>query len=93
MPFVLAKPTLLQVYCRMKPLDDPGLPVCIKVVSPSSIALTPGPASHAAKNGIIKESQYSFEFVFDENTSQKAVFEHIALPLVEDVLTGKNGLF
>jgi hypothetical protein len=35
--------------------------------------------------------QYSFQRVFDEYTSQKAVFDTVAMPLVEDVLHGKNG--
>ena len=35
--------------------------------------------------------QYKFEHVFDEYASQKAVFEHIALPLVEDLIFGRNG--
>lgn len=30
--------------------------------------------------------------MFDENTSQKSLFETVALPLVADLLGGKNGL-
>ena len=37
------------------------------------------------------QSQYTFQYVFDEYTSQKALFDHVGLPLVEDVLRGKNG--
>ena len=29
--------------------------------------------------------------VFDEDASQKAVFDNAALPLIEDLLKGKNG--
>ena len=35
--------------------------------------------------------QYKFQHVFDEYTSQKAIFDYSALPLVEDLLKGKNG--
>jgi len=35
--------------------------------------------------------QYTFQQVFDEYTSQKAVFDAVAMSLVEDVLHGKNG--
>ena len=35
--------------------------------------------------------QYKFQHVFDEDASQKAVFDNAALPLIEDLLKGKNG--
>lgn len=35
--------------------------------------------------------QYTFQNVFDEETSQKSMFESIGLPLVDDLLHGKNG--
>lgn len=31
--------------------------------------------------------------MFAENASQKSVFDTVALPLVEDVLNGKNGMW
>ena len=34
--------------------------------------------------------QYKFQHVFDEDASQKAVFDNAALPLIEDLLKGKN---
>ncbi|CAL1548953.1 unnamed protein product, partial [Lymnaea stagnalis] len=45
-----------------------------------------------ARNGQVKEYQYTFQRVFDEFASQKAVFDHTALPLVRDLVAGKNGL-
>lgn len=41
--------------------------------------------------GLIFQYQYKFEHVFDEYSSQKAVFERVALPLVEDLIFGRNG--
>lgn len=35
--------------------------------------------------------QFTFQYVFDEYTSQKAVFDYVACPLVDDLLRGKNG--
>jgi len=35
--------------------------------------------------------QYTFQQVFDEYTSQKAIFDTVAMSLAEDVLHGKNG--
>ncbi|GFO27268.1 kinesin-like protein [Plakobranchus ocellatus] len=70
----------VEVYCRLRPLDDPNEPTCVKVVGDSIVQLLPG------------EYQYTFQHVFDETSSQKAVFDKTALPLVEDLVTGKNGL-
>jgi len=35
--------------------------------------------------------QYTYQQVFDEYTTQKAMFDVVAMSLVEDVLRGKNG--
>lgn len=82
----------VQVYCRIRPLDNPELPTCVKVLSPNSISVKPGPNSHAVKVGVAKESEYTFENVYDEYSPQKSLFEHIAQPLVEDVMHGKDAL-
>ena len=37
------------------------------------------------------QMQYTFQQVFDEFTTQKAVFDAVAMSLVDDVLRGKNG--
>ena len=47
--------------------------------------------SHGGKYGL-KETTYTYTYVFDEYTTQKAIFDHVALPLVEDVVGGKNGM-
>lgn len=78
------------VYCRIRPLENPDDPVCVKPLNSTTIQLL-APENYA-KNGQTKEYQYKFEHVFDEYTSQKAVFEHVALPLVEDLIFGRNGL-
>ena len=44
-----------------------------------------------ARTGQLKEIQYKFQRVFDEYASQKAVFDYVALPLIEDLVHGKNG--
>ena len=40
---------------------------------------------------VVLQTHHSFKFVFPENVSQKALFDHVALPLVDDLLHGKNG--
>ncbi|KAL5019545.1 hypothetical protein ScPMuIL_002437 [Solemya velum] len=83
----------VEVYCRIRPLDNPDAEVCIKPLSPNVVQLCPSENSVAAtRNGQLREYQYTFQHVFDEYTSQKAVFDYVALPLVEDIIHGKNSL-
>jgi len=37
------------------------------------------------------QAQYTFQQVFDEYSTQKAMFDTVAMSLVDDVLRGKNG--
>ena len=39
-----------------------------------------------------KELQHTFQHVFDDRATQKEVFDHVALPLVSNLINGKNGL-
>ncbi|XP_052261516.1 kinesin-like protein KIF23 isoform X2 [Dreissena polymorpha] len=83
----------VEVYCRVRPLDNPGDPVCLKVASNDTVNLLSTESSLAfARTGQLKEVQYKFQHVFDEFTSQKNVFDHVSLPLVEDLVRGRNGL-
>jgi len=40
----------------------------------------------------MSQTQYTFQQVFDEFTTQKAMFDTVAMSLVDDVLRGKNGM-
>nr|XP_022309325.1 kinesin-like protein KIF23 isoform X1 [Crassostrea virginica] len=83
----------VEVYCRVRPLDNPDDNCCVKPLSTSVVQLIPPENSLAvARNGQIKEYQFTFQYVFDEYTSQKAVFDYVACPLVDDLIRGKNGL-
>ncbi|BFZ09796.1 hypothetical protein BsWGS_12835 [Bradybaena similaris] len=79
------------VYCRLRPLDDPNETGCVNAIGDTVVQLLP-PENAAVKNGQLKEYQFTFQHVFDEFASQKALFDYIALPLVEDLVAGKNGL-
>ncbi|VDI65837.1 kinesin family member 23 [Mytilus galloprovincialis] len=81
----------VEVYCRIRPLDNPDDPVCLKAVNTNTCILTPQ-ENAIARNGQVKELQYQFQYVFDEYTSQKAVYDYVAMPLMEDLIKGKNGL-
>ena len=42
--------------------------------------------------GVFK-TRHTFKEVFDEDSNQKIIFDTTALPLVHDLIHGKNGLF
>ncbi|KAH9488564.1 Kinesin-like protein kif23 [Bulinus truncatus] len=81
----------VEVYCRLRPVDDPNDVVCVKPIGDTMVQLVP-PENSSLRNGVLKEYQYTFRQVFDETASQKTVFDQTALPLVEDLVAGKNGL-
>jgi len=65
---------------------------CIKVVSSTSVQCTCPETSANYRVGNTKEVVYTFTRVFNENVGQKEVFDVVAMPLVEALLTGNNGL-
>ncbi|XP_070178787.1 kinesin-like protein KIF23 [Littorina saxatilis] len=81
----------VEVYCRLRPLDSPNDAVCVRALNPTTVQLV-APEVAVYRNGQVKEYQYKFEHVFDEFSSQKALFERVALPLVEDLIFGRNSL-
>ncbi|XP_022248402.1 kinesin-like protein KIF23 [Limulus polyphemus] len=81
----------VEVYCRLRPLENQNDFVCVTPLSNTVVQLVPPGGSLAHKNNS-KEIQYTYRFVFDENTSQKSLFDNVALPLVSDLVSGKNGL-
>ena len=48
--------------------------------------------SNSFRTGTVKKLVYSFQKIFDDTTTQKEIFNDIGLPLVKDLLNGKNGL-
>ncbi|XP_021341176.1 kinesin-like protein KIF23 isoform X5 [Mizuhopecten yessoensis] len=83
----------VEVYCRIRPLENPDNPTCIKALSDSVVQLIPALNNErVTRNGQAKEYQYTFQYVFDEYSSQKKIFDYVAMPLMEDLINGKNGL-
>ena len=41
---------------------------------------------------ILIQTQHTFQHIFNEATGQREVFDRVSMPLVKDLLTGKNGL-
>lgn len=83
----------VEVYCRVRPLDNPGDESCLKVINNTTVHIVSNENTQSyARTGLLKEIQYSFKYVFDESASQKMVFDQVAFPLIEDLIHGKNGL-
>ncbi|CAG0882376.1 unnamed protein product [Darwinula stevensoni] len=76
----------VEVYCRIRPLANENHSSCVVQVDDTTIQLL-HPDVHNNK-----AIQCSFRHIFNENTAQKEVFDRVGLPLVDDLLNGKNGL-
>lgn len=76
----------------MRPLGAEDQECCIEVISSTTIQLHAPEGFKINRNGEYKETQYSFKKVFGVSISQKDLFENVAKPLVEDLISGKNGL-
>uniref|UniRef100_A0A669CYH7 Kinesin-like protein n=1 Tax=Oreochromis niloticus TaxID=8128 RepID=A0A669CYH7_ORENI len=82
----------LSVYCRVRPLGAEDEECCIEVISSTTIQMHTPEGFKTNRNGEYKETQYSFKKVFGVSVSQMELFEHVAKPLVDDLIHGKNGL-
>ncbi|XP_046389850.1 kinesin-like protein KIF23 [Ischnura elegans] len=81
----------VEVFCRVKPIF--GELSCIKVLDSKTILVTtPEVNNRGLSSSNSRGIQYTFEHVFDEKCSQKEVFDRVAFPLVEGLISGKNGL-
>ncbi|XP_040894641.1 kinesin-like protein KIF23 isoform X1 [Toxotes jaculatrix] len=80
------------VYCRVRPLGAEDNECCIEVISSTTIQLHAPEGFKTNRNGEYKETQYSFKKVFGVSVTQMELFEHVAKPLVDDLIHGKNGL-
>ncbi|XP_068210272.1 kinesin-like protein KIF23 isoform X2 [Palaemon carinicauda] len=82
----------VEVFCRIRPKENPDEEPCVSVVDTNTVKLSPPVTSFAFRNGNAKEQEYKFQRVFGPTTSQKDLFNMVAKPLVSDLLRGKNGL-
>ncbi|XP_065202815.1 kinesin-like protein KIF23 [Planococcus citri] len=73
----------LLVYCRLKPSSSSTETRCIKITSDCVVQLT------VSENF---RREYTFKRIFSETSTQKEVFDEVALPLVNELVKGKNGL-
>ncbi|XP_076242067.1 kinesin-like protein KIF23 [Calliopsis andreniformis] len=81
----------VKVFCRLRPMNHPNDVSCIKIISNTSLIITP-PESVLNIRNANRAIQTSFSHIFGPNASQKEVFDIVALPLVENLINGKNSL-
>ncbi|RNA18579.1 Kinesin KIF23, partial [Brachionus plicatilis] len=82
----------VEVYCRIRPLPNETDESCLKILDKSNLMLQIPECSASYRTGQIKQLVYSFTQIYDEQTSQKQLFEQVSMPLVQDLLNAKNGL-
>ncbi|KAJ8920904.1 hypothetical protein NQ315_015697 [Exocentrus adspersus] len=77
----------VRVYCRLRPIaENAEVESCVKLISPQELCLM------CESKGMRKEVCYKFRHVFTAYATQKEVFDHVAYPVLSDLLQGKNGL-
>ena len=81
----------VKVFCRLRPLQNDE-ESCVKVLSQTTVSLILPETGSAYRVANYKELQHTFQHVFDDRATQKEVFDHVALPLVNNLIHGKNGL-
>lgn len=78
----------VHVYCRIRPLKQGSEPTsCIKILTADTLTL-----NALEPRSVRKDVHYKFKHIFSAFSSQLEVFNHVAYPLLEDLLHGKNGL-
>uniref|UniRef100_A0A1A9WZH7 Kinesin-like protein n=1 Tax=Glossina brevipalpis TaxID=37001 RepID=A0A1A9WZH7_9MUSC len=81
----------VQVFCRIKPLDSEYIS-CVRVKDSTTVVLEALDQTLDSKQGLQKENHYVFGHVFESEISQRDIFYAVALPLVENLIKGRNSL-
>ncbi|XP_071570313.1 kinesin-like protein KIF23 isoform X1 [Temnothorax nylanderi] len=82
----------VQVYCRLRPMQSPTDVSCMRVTSDTTVVITPPESAANFRTTASKEIQTTFSHVFTPDVTQRKIFETVALPLVENLIHGTNGL-
>lgn len=82
----------VQVFCRLRPMQRDTDISCMKIISPTTVLLTPPSTALSYRNENNKTMKYTFKEVFPPETAQQEVFDKVAYPLVEGLIKGKSGL-
>ena len=82
----------VEVFCRLRPIGDAHEKSCVEQISDEIIQLVPPSDASVSRSANRTVTQHTFKKVYKADTSQKDVFNQLCLPLVHDLLHGKNGL-
>lgn len=82
----------VQVFCRLRPMQRDTDISCIKIISPTTVLMSPPASAISYRNEGNRTMKYTFKEVFPPEANQQEVFDKVALPLVEGLIKGKNGL-
>ncbi|XP_050460228.1 kinesin-like protein KIF23 isoform X1 [Cataglyphis hispanica] len=82
----------VQVYCRLRPMQFPTDVSCMRITSNTTLVVTPPESAVNFRTITNKEIQTTFSHVFSPDATQREVFKTIALPLVKNLIHGRNGL-
>lgn len=80
----------VQVYCRIRPINNLTESSCVEVVSSKTVNIRPPEMATNYKTS--RDMQYTFQHVFGAHSTQREVYDRVAQPLVEGLIKGKNGL-
>ncbi|XP_012534885.1 kinesin-like protein KIF23 [Monomorium pharaonis] len=82
----------VQVYCRLRPMQFPMNVSCMRVTSNTTVVITPPESAVNFRAATNKEIQTTFSHVFTSDVTQREIFKTVALPLIENLIHGRNGL-
>ncbi|CAF1093759.1 unnamed protein product [Adineta ricciae] len=86
----------VEVFCRLRPpkestndQETENSTSSVKVSSSTELTLF---SSENTKNGQIRESHYEFSHILTDDVTQSAAFKELAIPLLDDLIQGKNSV-
>lgn len=81
---------VVKVFCRIRSPQDENYTSCLRILSDKEVSLI----SHNAASSRAgpKELHCTFQQVFKGDDSQQTVFKQVALPLIKNLFSGRNGL-
>lgn len=82
----------MQVFLRLRPLQDQPEPSNIEVNSSASVTLLPPPPAANGRSADRSARTFTFHRVFESDASQTEVYEVAAKPLVDRMCDGHRGL-
>ena len=82
----------VEVFCRLRPMGEVCEKSCVDQISDEVIQLCPPGTASVSRSANRSVTQHTFKKVYNSDCKQKDLFNQLALPLVHDLLHGKNGL-